>query len=347
VTSVLVPAPSGPATIRLKPVVPPAPLAHAPGAGEIAPTVRVRPVIPGRPAGAPGAAPAAVPPASPAAAPAVAPAAVAPAQDAGAPKPGSAPLPIGPKPPKPEQVQAAKAKTSRISLDAALIGGQEDRGGPKTIRLKRPSDAPVGKITSHLGTAAAAAMSQAGSARPPASRLSASLVPPIPSEPAAPVVNRFTTSIDLSETDGQQAQIKRSGAFEMPEPPKPAISPRHTAQLPTAAAEDSSAITRRKTIRVKRPGAPSVTPGEGEAAEARPSDETAPTAHVATDTVPLAPSERVNPFFPVLAIVTIFILVALVVVLVAPDSKLFDLAAWPPDGPALSLPGMAPIPGRG
>ncbi|MCL1856221.1 MAG: hypothetical protein FWF84_01065 [Kiritimatiellaeota bacterium] len=46
-------------------------------------------------------------------------------------------------------VQAAKGKTSRISLDAAILNPTET-SGPKTIRLKRPMDAPVGKLTSHL-----------------------------------------------------------------------------------------------------------------------------------------------------------------------------------------------------
>jgi len=58
-------------------------------------------------------------------------------------KPGSNPLPPGLKPPSDVQVHAAKSKTSRISLDAAIgvapegpmIGGDS----PKTIRLKRPA----------------------------------------------------------------------------------------------------------------------------------------------------------------------------------------------------------------
>ena len=58
------------------------------------------------------------------------------------PVPGSNPLPSGPKPLSPYQQHAAKSKTSRISLESAIgmapVG--EDKGGPKTIRLKRPSD---------------------------------------------------------------------------------------------------------------------------------------------------------------------------------------------------------------
>lgn len=72
----------------------------------------------------------------------VSPAATSPLQPQHPPTPGSNPLPTGPKPLSPAQQHAAKSKTSRISLDSAIgvapVG--EDKGGPKTIRLKRPSD---------------------------------------------------------------------------------------------------------------------------------------------------------------------------------------------------------------
>jgi len=65
-------------------------------------------------------------------------------------KPGSNPLPPGPKPPSEVQVQAAKSKTSRISLDAAIgvaPDGPMSGGAPKTIRLKRPAKlAGTGKM---------------------------------------------------------------------------------------------------------------------------------------------------------------------------------------------------------
>ena len=65
--------------------------------------------------------------------------------------PGSNPLPPGPKPPSQAQVQAAKSKTSRISLDAAIgvapDGPMSGGGSPKTIRLKRPAKlAGTGKM---------------------------------------------------------------------------------------------------------------------------------------------------------------------------------------------------------
>jgi len=40
-------------------------------------------------------------------------------------------------------VEAAKSKTSRISLDAALVGGEVRPTGPKTIRLKRPTGVSI------------------------------------------------------------------------------------------------------------------------------------------------------------------------------------------------------------
>lgn len=116
------------------PSVPTVPHVGAATPTAVTATVRLRPVA------APGGAPAA-----PAPAPAVTPAAVSPLQPQHPPVPGSNPLPAGPKPASNAQVQASKSKTSRISLDSAIgvapmapMGG--DKGEPKTIRLKRPSD---------------------------------------------------------------------------------------------------------------------------------------------------------------------------------------------------------------
>lgn len=106
----------GPATVRLRPVSPVPAAVRAPGPGVTLP------------ASAPAAA------------------AASPLQPQSPPAPGSHPLPDGPKPLSGAQVQAAKSKTSRISLDSA-IGvaplspmGTADKSEPKTIRLKRPSD---------------------------------------------------------------------------------------------------------------------------------------------------------------------------------------------------------------
>lgn len=74
------------------------------------------------------------------------------------PAPGSHPLPTGPKPLSGAQAQAAKSKTSRISLDSA-IGvapmspmGAADKAEPKTIRLRRPSDLAVAPVATKSST---------------------------------------------------------------------------------------------------------------------------------------------------------------------------------------------------
>lgn len=108
------PAAIRPVTVRLRPVAPvaaPPAMTHTPGSTQPISKVDV-------------------------------PAAVSPLQPQSPPAPGSHPIPEGPKPPSVAQVQAAKSKTSRISLDSAIgvapMGAEKE--GPKTIRLKRPSD---------------------------------------------------------------------------------------------------------------------------------------------------------------------------------------------------------------
>ncbi len=146
------------------------------------------------------------------------------------PQPGAHPLPPGPKPPSASQVQAAKSKTSRISLEAA-IGGEAAAaplaaadGAPKTIRLKRPSEMPTLKVPAvHPPTAVP----------PPGARATAPIAPhPIPSKTA------------------------------------PILAAEGLSAAPTAA--DGIPLTQKRTIRVKRPGAVSIAPptagGEAEPA---------------------------------------------------------------------------------
>lgn len=105
-----------PATVRLRPVTPPMGVVTPRAGGSTQPIAQVD---------AGGGAPAALP-----------------LQPQSPPTPGSNPLPAGPKPPSSAQVQAAKSKTSRISLDSAIgvapVGPEADI--PKTIRLKRPTE---------------------------------------------------------------------------------------------------------------------------------------------------------------------------------------------------------------
>lgn len=157
-------SPVRPMTVRLRPVAAPAPTARS--------TQSIAPVdIP-----------------APVALPAL--------QPQSPPTPGSNPLPAGPKPQSVAQTQAAKSKTSRISLDSAIgvapVGG-EGKEGPKTIRLKRPTDLAAGAPTVA-----------------------------VPKAPSAAV--RQTSRIPDSA-------------------------------LPTAAEADTSAVTQKKTLKIKRPGA--------------------------------------------------------------------------------------------
>ena len=115
------PAAIRPATVRLRPVAAPGAATEAaprtvPGATqaitqvELSSTAPIAPVVPVQP------------------------------QPQPPPTPGASPLPDGPEPLSAAQVQASKSKTSRISLDAAIGVAPAESVGPKTIRLKRPSD---------------------------------------------------------------------------------------------------------------------------------------------------------------------------------------------------------------
>lgn len=163
-------APGAPATVRLRPVSPAPAAVRAPGAT--------------------------LPATSPLNGPSAA--AVSPLQPQPPPAPGSHPLPDGPKPLSGAQAQAAKSKTSRISLDSA-IGvapmspmGAADKSEPKTIRLKRPSD---------LGAAPAAPKSSTTPIRQ-TSRIPDAV---LPSAEAAPAESG-------SVTQKKTLKIKRPGA---------------------------------------------------------------------------------------------------------------------------------------
>lgn len=134
-------------------------------------------------------------------------------------------------------LQAAKSKTSRISLDSA-IGvatsipiAPSDNSAPKTIRLKRPTD-----LTSP-GTVAQFPISPL-SIKP----ATATIVPP-------PATRSPTTSIR------QTSRIPDS------------VIPTEASAAPAPA--DTSTVTQKKTLRIRRPGAPnalSVTPESTEGA---------------------------------------------------------------------------------
>ena len=129
------------------------------------------------------------------------------------PQPGAAPLPEGMKPLSPLQVEAAKSKTSRISLEAAL-GANEglDAGAPKTIRLKRPSElktGSTGQIAIPMATAATVrrtGLVPPAAGLPPQSSTARLPTQALPPDAAAP------TEEDLSPTRRKTIKIKRPSA---------------------------------------------------------------------------------------------------------------------------------------
>ena len=139
-----------------------------------------------------------------------------------APIPGADPIPDGPRPPTPAQVQAAKSKTSRISLEQAIsmdsqtprstqhvepanvIAAPAPGGAPRTIRLKRPTEMPTLKVNA--------------------------VPPPSP----------------LPGAEGSVATLS-------PAPP--------------ADASDDAAVTQKRTLKVRKPGAPSIAIGGAAAAQ--------------------------------------------------------------------------------
>jgi hypothetical protein len=201
-----------PITVRLKPVVPAAAAPQPP----VNPRATARVPVPDAVAAA---APAAIRPATvhlrPVAPPAGAPqpppkvelsatAPITPLQPQHPPVPGGNPLPDGPKPPSSAQVQAAKSKTSRISLDSAIGAAPAiSADGPKTIRLKRPSDL----------TAPAAPTAAAAAAARKTSRIPDSALPGEGSDDSAAVTQKKTLKIKRPGAKPEAAESAGGDGF--------------------------------------------------------------------------------------------------------------------------------------
>ena len=195
--------------------------------------------------------------------------------------------------------QAAKSKTSRISLESALSAQPElppAGGAPKTIRLKRPTE---------MGGA-----------------------------PAKPTLKPPTTHIQIPQTPHQTGQIP---------PAAVAIPP----QEPEQESPDNSP-TRKKTIKVKRPGA-----GGGPKISISKSDEGAEGAAIGDDNLqqlsgfdnlaPIAAPDKANPVFIIAAVIAILVAIDLIWVLAAqlfgPNAAVADFAT--PQGPDVPNPPFA------
>ena len=207
-----------------------------------------------------------------------------------APTPGSSPIPGGHESPSGAQVEAAKRKTSRISLEAALSGsGGEDASRPKTIRLKRPGEAATVKVKRPA----------AAVARPPAVAATTPILPPATS------------------------------------------SAKKTAEIQASAdtADASVPMTRRKTIRVKRPtarsgavGGAAVGDGAGTGDPAgAPPPMGGPMGGPMGAPMPML-GEKMNPVFPVFVVLTLLVSITLIWMYVAQacgqNDSLTELASF-------------------
>lgn len=129
-------------------------------------------------------------------------------------------------------VQAAKSKTSRISLDSAIGVATSipiappDTTTPKTIRLKRPTD---------LGA--------------PATTAAAPVTPQNIKSPTAAIIPAVAPPPSSTAPIRQTSRIPDSAI------PSEAISPTPVIPAPAATA-DSATVTQKKTLKIRRPGVP-------------------------------------------------------------------------------------------
>ena len=162
----------------------------------------------------------------------------------------------------PAQAQAAKTKTSRISLESAIgVAPTVKSSAPmKTIKLRRPTDIPLA---------------------PGAVKLDAAKPAPSPLKPEAPAAAPVAPAAPAAT---------------------PATSPAVDAETPATPASESSEtlISQKKTLKLKRPGfkRPTVSglhrPGEAPAAPTAPADGTGDVADLSAvadipDIKPLSP----------------------------------------------------------
>ncbi len=196
--------------------------------------------------------------------------------------------------------QAAKSKTSRISLESALSTQPElppaPNAAPKTIRLKRPTE---------MGGA-----------------------------PAKPALKPPTTHIQIPQPPHQTGQI----------PPAAVATPPPEPEQETP----DNSPTRKKTIKVKRPGAgggPKISLNKGEGGEAAPGvgDENLHQLAGFDNLTPIAAPDKANPIFIIAAVIAIIMSIDLIWVLAAqlfgPNAAVADYAT--PQGPDVPNPPFA------
>lgn len=216
----------------------------------------------------------------------------------------------------------AKKSTSRIPLPTTPISAAVD--APKTIKIQ-----PLAGITPPLAAQPSAPVAPMGESQPP--QASKSKTSRIPLEAAMGVSQS-------SEANAPRTiKLKRPGDMSAVKVAVPG------AQAGTPTETDTSAITQRKTIRVKRPTAPTVAEGEGAAA----ADDAAAAALAAERLAAIqatAPERHGAPFM-VAAALCVVVLIGLLLVFAAqifgPNASLTQLSVWP--GIDIPLPGSIQV----
>ncbi len=228
------------------------------------------------------------------------------------PQPGSG-APDGLRGPSDVQTQASKSKTSRISLEAAL-GALPDAGqapaGPKTIRLKRPAELASPKATSPLPLAVPLSSGSTG--------------------PVVPVA----------------VPVGASAASQTARLPTSKLATARISEVEADAGDSGASLTRRKTIKVRRPtsaATPVVTvrAGGGAPGEAPEADDAHPWV-APPGSVPVVVVDRAHWFFVVSAVASILLVFALIGVLASqawgPNESLTEFSSWL-KGPDMPWPG--------
>lgn len=207
---------------------------------------------------------------------------------------------------QPSPEAAAKAKTARIMLDAAL-GDVPSQGHTPS------ATAPLGKITSNI----TADISKA--------------------------IKGQTSRVTLPQSTLNEAGQPRTlrikpqspSASPTPLPPSPAVTPAPesapTVQASAIPASEAPTVQRKKTLTLKKDKMPSATPSEGTEAPAAKDD--APAISPIQAFQPAPKATKVNPLFIVAAFAAIFVITALIVLYMSQacgsDRCLTGFASYP------------------
>ncbi len=271
------------------------------GSGSTEPTIRLKPVVPGAAPAAPAAtaAPAAAPAPAPAAPGAVRPIVIAPPASLKKPNPA-------------EAAQAAKGKTSRISLDEAL-----------STTTSAGAQIAMGRLTTNLSAAA-----ESASADQPTLRLKPAVAPaagaaPAPSE--TPTIRKKTLVLkkDAASADAESDAAETDAADKPTLRLKPATggpAAKPTLSLKGKSSEESKPVT-------------STNDGI----------EAPPPAFSNAALADFAKPEKVSAAFPVVAALALIATIGLCLLFMAefsgPDLTLTRFSSWP-TGPAFTCPGV-------